>query len=175
MKINEDFMRGWLVGFFDGEGTIFHRGAGRGKKSVATHISATNTDKELIKTCSTYLNHFGIYHIISPRKRLQNPTWKPIETIMIYRGEDVLKFHKHIGFISPNKVEKLLKAIDWINRPKTKYDIAEIKRLYWEEGLSYRSIGERIGIKGRTGVKTLFDRWQIPRRDRLVALKNHYK
>lgn len=134
----------------------------------------TNTDMAIINRCREYLSHFEIHHVMNPRKKMSKPNWKQTYIVMIYRQEDILKFSEAIGFSSPKKVEKLANAIQWINRPRTKYDIEELKLMHWRDGLSFRGIAKELGLKGRSGIKYLFDRHNIPRRDRLTALKNHY-
>lgn len=177
MKHSEEFMKGWLRGIFDGEGTVFFRGKGTKDLHAGTHVSMSNTDKTIIDTCQGYLTELGIYCIVTPRKRLCNPHWKPIWNVCIYRNEDVIKFAEKVGFVSPAKAEKLSSAVVYINRQKTKYDIKELARMHWDEKLSYRKIADKYGLKSGTTIKQVFDRYEIPRRNRLegLAIFNHSK
>jgi hypothetical protein len=112
----------------------------------------------------------AIHCVLSSRKKMSKPHWKQVHNVMIYRQKDILKFADLIGFFCPLKVEKLSNAVEWINRSRTKYDLDELKRMYWDEGLSFSQIATRLGLKARGGVKALFDRWEIPRRDRVSAI-----
>jgi hypothetical protein len=173
MERTDDFKKGWLAGIFDGEGTIFFRGAGRKYRSAYTRISVGNTDKAIIEKCCEYLTYLHIdFFLYTQKPRKQN--WKEATVIIIGSQKGVLNFSKYVGFLCPHKAKKLSDAIKWITRPRTKYNLEELKKWHWEEGLSYRKIADRLGLKGRSSIKTLFDRWNIPHRDRLSGLKNHY-
>ncbi len=84
-RVVASFLR-WL---FEADGTVFSKG--RGRRVVA--LKAKNI--ELLRDVQILLLRWGIH------SRLDS------NALMIRRGEDIMRFARHIGFVSKKKVEKL--------------------------------------------------------------------
>jgi hypothetical protein len=174
MDHGEEFICGWLSGFFDGEGTILTPFAKNGKHR-SQHLSVVNTDLDMLNKCSEFLNRLGIHHIFHKRGRMGKPHWKQSYFIFIYRGESVVKFYNLVGFISKEKKEKLKDTVEYILRDRCKYDREILKKMYWEDGMSFREISDHFGLKSKSGnsIKRVFDRYKIPRRDSLCGFNKY--
>ncbi len=104
MPESEDYMRAWLRGFFDSEGSA--------PDPANRRVKASNTDMWLLDLAKRYLRKLGI------RASLQltvggNPTknQKPCYSVAITNQENLLKFSSLVGFTNPQKQKALDKAL----------------------------------------------------------------
>jgi hypothetical protein len=116
-----EFYKGWLQGFFDGEGGAYFSRYGARKSQVACDIRAANTDKVLIDFASKALTALGIehkiYHARTPKPATsRNPEGVYI-TVKIQKRDATLKYIELVGFLSPRKIEACKVIVAWINRP----------------------------------------------------------
>ncbi len=152
-----DYMRGWLRGFYDGEGWAvnFHgtRKSGKyaGKKTHTCEVGVGNTDKFLMERCADFLDALGVtsrYMLSETRDGV------PFHRIHICSGDGLRQFADQIGFYSKDKQARLEAALAWRWRPDRGKGIRlpynppadELKRLYVDEGLGYVAICRRTGL-----------------------------
>ena len=108
-----DYMRGWLRGFFDGEGGVRCK-VFDGKKFIkeGKEAYAVNTDPALIHRCESYLSALGITvfkttehpHVVNGRK-------KSFTKVHIGTYAGLIQFAKEIGFTTTWKRERLFEIL----------------------------------------------------------------
>lgn len=169
MTNNISFIRGWLSGFFDGDGSVgfYDRGD---RPSTTKYLVATNTDKSIIKFAEKCLKKLDIgFNIYKCKKRKRK--WKPAYMLYIARGDSIKKFGKLVGFRSKRKAKNLDELVEWINRPRNYRNGSvptkeQLEELYLGDKLSMREIGRRLGYKvdkgGGTSVKYWLLKYKIP-------------
>jgi len=169
-NLSEDFMCGWLRGFFDGEGSAIFLT----NKKVRYRVCVYNTDLGMIRLAIKYLEQLNIKCGILKRKNKQKEYWKDVYTLSISNSESILIFSDKIGFFCESKKKKLESMVSWIRRERTKYNIKELRSLYWESNFSIRQIAKKLNLKSGNSVKQLFIRHNIPIRKREEAVKIYY-
>ncbi|MFH1229268.1 MAG: LAGLIDADG family homing endonuclease [Candidatus Aenigmatarchaeota archaeon] len=104
------FLR-WL---YEGDGSAFSNGRGR------TSVSLKSNNIELLRDVQLLLLRFGIHSRIiwDDKKRIAKIKGREIVSkasgsLMIRRSESILKFSKHIGFVSQKKISKLGQAASY--------------------------------------------------------------
>lgn len=109
-KIVSSFLR-WL---YEGDGTVFSKGRGR------TSISLKSNNIELLRDVQLLLLRFGIHSRISWDEKSRVAKIKdreissgPSGSLMIRRSESIIKFWKHVGFVSKKKNDKLKIAAEY--------------------------------------------------------------
>jgi hypothetical protein len=144
-----EFRRGWLGGFFDGEGTcVFVKKCG--EKLHATYwLNIPNTDPALIEFSKRIMDELGIKYwtcIIDP-----GGNRKLCTCIRICRKDSIRKFKSMMPIYSPSKLAKFAELEQHFNRSKywqnsrwTPEVETEIKKLH-SEGLSLRAIVKKLG------------------------------
>lgn len=107
---------GWIAGFWDGEGSISIRKETNGKKHTTYYLSVGNTDLELMECCVQYLEALGIEHT-EFEQRVRHGR-KQFFIVHICKAEAIKRFAELIPIKSQDKVNKLKKIVEWIDRPK---------------------------------------------------------
>jgi hypothetical protein len=138
-----DYARGWLRGFFDGEGGI---------AAPIGRVSMSNTEASMIAAATRYLAMFGIV------PRMYTQTRKPhlpIMRLVISRRADVRTFIREIGSGIPRKRALMDEVLAYYDRPgqrrsraygppaPTKEHLTELV----ERGLRDYEIGPELGLK----------------------------
>lgn len=140
-----NFARGWLRGFFDGEGSAFFKTHSRsGKRHTNRYLTVGNTDIVLMHKCIEYLDLLGIEYTKFSRTKIAGR--KDFYVTNIVRKESIVKFAELVGFNAPEKQTKLEIMVHWINRDRTYYRMDEIVTLR-KEGISFREIARRLNMK----------------------------
>jgi hypothetical protein len=145
MTYSHDFMAGWLSGFFDGEGSAVLKETVNGKKHTNYFLSVSNTDAELMKQCSYFLDVLEIGHT-KWTYRAKTPNRKPFATLHICRAPDIIQFFLKVGFGAPHKAEILRKIVAWIERPAKYDDVLPVIAARNSKGESLRSIVLSLGL-----------------------------
>lgn len=110
--------KGWIIGFFDGEGYIGlwkrtdHR-VGY-KDTYRPSVVIANTDEKTINYLSEQLKEFGVPSYIKSRPGKGN--WRPYWTVEINGFERLKKFIAFIGNDSVTKKEQVLLVKEFIDR-----------------------------------------------------------
>jgi hypothetical protein len=144
-----EFKRGWLRGFFDGEGTCSLSTGGL-KRHMTYYLSIPNTDPYLIRFCRDAITELGIE---SWEKTYQRDGCLPCTIIRIGKRESILRFINEVGADSPDKQQRFTRLIEHFNRkewfqdsPWTPTVLARAKELK-EQGMSLRKIVKALGFK----------------------------
>lgn len=106
---NNDFMRGWLRGLWDGEGCVlFHSYNQDWRPASKTRtLTLANTDEHLINKCSTTLHDLGIPNHIYTQNGRGRLGSKQLWTVNITHRIAIMKFASIIGFECSDKAQKL--------------------------------------------------------------------
>lgn len=115
-----EFKRGWLRGFFDGEGCAYFSRKPGTIKPCSYGVAASNTDAVLVSTCKDYLDSFGIRYSVYYREK-QRKNCKPLWVVTINSTKSLKLFRSEIGFFSPKKIDALATILAWLERPGGKY------------------------------------------------------
>jgi len=135
-KVSEDYMKGYLAGMLDGEGSVSYSG-----------ISAiSNTNKEMIDRVSSYLSYFGIKHsvLLCLRDKRKDPrikSCKPIWNIRLSEKSNIAKYY----LLFKNDCTKSEKIKSWLNgeiRIKLR-DYYRIKSNAYNKKMNYKSSPEK--------------------------------
>jgi len=129
-KVVAAFLR-WL---FEADGTVFSRG--RGRRAVGLKAK----DLELLRDVQILLLRWGIHSRIVGN------------ALLIRRGEDIVKYAKHIGFVSRKKASKLEK-------------LAQEAESF---GRVHKQLSERIAAIHQRPPEDVYD-IEVPDRHRFVA------
>lgn len=149
-EMKKKYLKFWLRAFFDCEGWVTSR------KGQDRRIAAESVNHQQLHAISTSLEEkFKINSAIYKRKN------KDISGIHIYGKDNLLRFNKKIGFLHPDKKEKLNEAIrsykdyDWIFPKNVNETKSFVKTLLLEKAKVKRPHTIRIiSIKGKN-LKTL--------------------
>lgn len=99
----EGLMSGYIMGFFDGEGTIIYTPT---PNRVRCTMQWVNTCPEALELMYTLLQLKG-YH---PKRyrvlRQTKPHWKQAYRLDLHRGVDIRHFARELGSIIPEKDER---------------------------------------------------------------------
>ena len=120
MTESTDYIRGWLRGFYDGEGSVRfapYRN-GQGYMQICWEIYAVNTDYDLIQKGVDFLTVLGIPFKINETKMPYHDRKKVLYKIRIGTREGGLKFHELVGFTASWKAARLEGLVGWLRRPK---------------------------------------------------------
>lgn len=149
-KVVAAFLR-WL---YEGDGCVFSKGRG------SLSVSLRSNNIELLRDVQMLLLRFGIHSRIlwdkrqkSVRIKERNILSKPSGTLMIRRSEAVLKFWRHIGFVSQKKRVRMDQAM--------RYAKAHVHR-------THQSRTERIVEISKLPAQDVFD-IEVPEHHRFVA------
>ncbi len=118
------YARGWLRGFFDGEGSVRFRDYPnrRGYVDWCREIYAVNTDYVLIQKASTFLELLSVpFRINKTRMPYHKDSPKFLFKVRISTRVGVLAFHQEVGFTTAWKIERLQRLVVWLNRPRTPF------------------------------------------------------
>jgi hypothetical protein len=128
-QVRRAFMRGYLAGMIDGEGSIMmikerERRARyvrkNGEISMYKHtfyvpaISISNTNREIINTIHTYLTEFNIAHYVVPEHQdFRDKGWKTSKKILIRGWKRCKAFIEKISFefLAKSKQLDLMKQL----------------------------------------------------------------
>ena len=113
-------MRGWLRGFYDGEGWVtFWRGLNkkRGWATVTKEVGVGNTDLSLMVRCEEYLRAFSIRanRMLTVSKSKEG--FRDFHRLLISNNENIARFSAEIGFGSQEKTKKLEAILAFISSP----------------------------------------------------------
>lgn len=161
----------YVAGYFDGEG---HAGVYRdghwGMSFANTHLASLEAIRDFLG-CGT----------VQARSRANRTALgtKPMYHLVIRRVEDVRRVGRELlerCIVKRPALERLLAFVE--DKPSrhanhgrlAAMDRAELRRLYWDEGLSSAEIGELLGFT-HSSVEALFRRNGIPRRTRGEAMQ----
>lgn len=109
--------RGWVAGFFDGEGCVLFCRK-KGPKGNWTHmqyyLNASNTDRELVQAAHDFLGELGVKSKIEGPYQVgaKRPSWR----VQVYGAANIVAFHESIPLLCPPKIEKLAQVIAYIKR-----------------------------------------------------------
>lgn len=136
-RFSDEFLRGWMCAFLDGEGSVRQPRIGR------HGMDLTNTDPALIGFCVAVLNRFDIGWRINVTRR-DKPNWAQAFHIEINSLANVTKFARLFGAISPKKRKRLADTIRKARKANGREPSPQVlRRWYWQEGLSQLDIAER--------------------------------
>lgn len=146
MNYSKDFVRGWLSGLWDGEGSVIIRSHTNGKKHTTYYLTVTNTEPSIIQVCKQFLTNLEIkFTEWKPRQRKAHH--KMIYTLHVGQAESIQKFRQLIPLFSSHKQATLNQINNWVNRPKiTKYNPEKIVELY-SKGMSFRQIAKFYNLQ----------------------------
>lgn len=153
----------YLAGIIDGEGHI-----STNPKNKLVVIS--NTDPAIIAATQHALDLLGVQY--TTRDAWVREGNKKAFRINIGRHSEIIKLAVAVSLQSAQKYSALQAIADtplnsWSDDDQR---IEEIRLMYWRDGQSVRSIAAALGTsKGR--IEKVMDRYQIPRRDRITAVK----
>jgi hypothetical protein len=157
--------REYLAGIFDGEGWAVWQDNHR------PIIAIGNTDQDIIAAVSEALDDLEIEYRVYDRKPASE-RHKVMSVVQIQKREAMEMFIDLVPVRSQLKVSRL-QAIKSRRRflfPSER-PIAEMRRLYWEEGLSWRQVAEVLGIS-MCALKSWKDQAGIASRSRSSARTN---
>ena len=110
---NMEFYKGWISGFWDGEGSVSFYKTKQSPNSYNRALSVLNSEKNLIDKASQVLSTLGIksrLYVLTNRKgSLGNKT---LWVLKISDAHSIRKFAEQIGFQSKEKQDKLQKLLD---------------------------------------------------------------
>lgn len=144
--IDRDFLL-WFAGFFDGEGWLGRRTAGRNRTvaySMDIRQSIYNNGKKVMEEIQKHLGG-GVYYY-EPKQKNHNPVWN-WKISRRFEVLDLLKALEPHLKIKGERARELIKEIE--ARPKRYTQLgndekAKIKKLL-EEGKSYREVAKIVG------------------------------
>ncbi len=96
---SRNFIRGWINGFFHGDGSAY---ANRGDRSVSFH----STDRRLAKRIRSFLAGEDIASEIQVQRK-PNPKWQPLYSVRVRRRADISKVVQLLRPASPNRMRQL--------------------------------------------------------------------
>ncbi|MCD6477057.1 MAG: ATP-binding protein [Candidatus Aenigmarchaeota archaeon] len=112
-KVVASFLR-WL---YEGDGCVFSKGRG------SLSVSLRSNNIELLRDVQILLLRFGIHSRIlwEDKEKISEIAnrkikSKPSGNLMIRRSNSIIKFSKHIGFVSKKKKAKLKKAVEYAKK-----------------------------------------------------------
>lgn len=112
---NKEFLRWYLVGLFDADGTL----PKDPKKCKQLFIDVTFKDREFINEIRQKLNLFGVKTLKpycriakSPTSDYISKTWE----LRIRKRKDIISFLKNIGFLHPNKRKRMKKLLYYLDQ-----------------------------------------------------------
>lgn len=159
----------YLAGIIDGEGHVC-------SKPHYHYIQITNTDESIISATQEALDLLDIEYRTYD-KEAQQDTHQDFWRIVIGKREALETLADHVELQSEKKQRALVQIVNspygkngarW--RPNDSR-IAEVRKLYWEHGLSVRDIATRMGVsKGK--IEKVMVRYDIPTRERLEAVRH---
>ena len=100
IELSNSLKRGWLCGFFDGEGTV--------PRTNNRKVSAVGESPLLIKIAQRFLKDFGIQSRIEIHHRNPKPPRKLAQKVVIGGQDELKKFSELIGFREKRKQDTLL-------------------------------------------------------------------
>jgi hypothetical protein len=132
----------YIAGFFDGEGSITHNGSGYRITIPQTNFSVLNQ----------IANSVGAGHVMRVNKRQKH--WRQSWTYFISTQADVSRFLKKIYpylIVKRSRAREVLKTIQPIIETQRQRNLharllKSSARKLRQSGLSYRTIGRRLGI-----------------------------
>lgn len=130
----------YLAAITDGEGTV------SGPNVARPELSIANTDSALIDAIEECMNILGIDYWVNTRKP-KNPRHSKLTIVHVSKRKALDRFEEVVPLRSPEKLSRLRacnqrpRILDPEDRP-----LAKIKRLYWDEKLSWAMVAERMGI-----------------------------
>lgn len=168
---NSQFARGWLSGFFDGEGHIQFLRKEDGHHQTICRLYAGNTDPSLIKACGAALDLLSIDYRVYTYVKL--PPRKPLTTIYISRHASLLRFAKLVGFSSDPKTKTLERVVEYINSRGPIYTKEILFDLYVTKKMSFPDICRHFGkhSKQQWYFSKLMRNYGIKTRSQSVAIK----
>lgn len=143
---SDDEAAGYLAAMIDGEGCVTWRAPTSGGTKVARRVEIYNTDTEIIAAVLAACERLGIgAHAIE--RHHDNPRWKRSYIVTIGRRRGLERLASMVRLRAPGKREKLEQAVEsyrlTMSRPEDR-PLDEIRRLYYDEGLSTYEIGRRF-------------------------------
>jgi hypothetical protein len=105
-----EFMRGWLTGFFEGDGSCSTRLTG---KHLSRRVTVLATDRDAIDTFYGWLSKFGIQSIRREEKG-RRTNWKRQFSIRINIASEQVRFSETISPESPRRRAQISKMLDLI-------------------------------------------------------------
>ena len=136
-EINEDYIRG----FADGEGCVYFNYCG---KYLQKTILIGNTDYDLLKNISNFLNRLKIKHKIYRKKSFICNSWE----LQITAWDGIIKWDKYIGFNSGDKRKKLkelIKLSEKCEKLKRIKKLPLLKKLL-KSNLTYKEIAKKLKV-----------------------------
>jgi hypothetical protein len=110
MELSDSLKRGWLCGFFDGEGTV--------PRTNNRKVSAAGESPLLIKIALRFLKDVGIQARTEIHHKNPKPP-RPVAQKVVITGQDELKkFSELIGFREKRKQDTLLAILANYRKPK---------------------------------------------------------
>lgn len=163
-----DFKRGWLRGFFDGEGGAYwydNPPEVRTSRRRGTHhshkVEAANTDWTLIQNATDFLTDLGIGYRLRVVQKASPKSLKPCWRLEIQKGPDIIRFAELVGFTPGSKADTLSRIVHYVSTSNTylhqRVDVESMLRMY-DSGMSYRQIAAVVGYRSGDSVRGILSK-----------------
>jgi len=156
----------YIAGYFDGEGNVVFNAPPSRPNYVITGLCWTNTHLESLAAMQAFM---GCGRISKGRRMKLGR--RDIYSLEVRCRDDILRVGRQLLPRLVIKRQRLLEMVAFVrehrrSQPKTwgrlaALGVAEVRRLYWLEGLNQKQIGVRAGVPrnavavfmGRNGIK----------------------
>jgi hypothetical protein len=171
---------GYVAGFFDGEGSAgVYQTPTKGPNSTAWSVAFINTHRPVLDQIRVFL---GAGTIRERKCKKPGLSKKPVYSLVVSRIDDLRRILPPLIERCQIKADVLVRVLEHVanKKPATNWGKLatlgpkEIRRLYWEEGMSAGAIGDRAGGVGVRGVTNYMKRHKIPTRSRSESNRLSY-
>ena len=170
---SDEFLRGWLCAFLDGEGTV------RKPRPGSHGLQFYNTDTALVDFCKEALDHFDIgYGEYTTDQKGPNGEQRKLRYTIVVQGlKHAAKFARLIGCVAPAKRKNLALTLNkFRNKRFRPISEATLHHMYWDQNLSlakvayvwYKSDAEHYVSR----IRRRMNKFEIPYRTRSEAGKH---
>lgn len=145
----------YVAGYFDGEGNVRFKAAPSRPDYVLIGLMWSNTHLASLEAIRQFIG-CGIIRHRKPKARLDGTAYVPGHQLNVERVADIVRVSEQMLphlMIKRAKVEEML---HWARTHRTSAPITwgrvsevgeqEIRRLYWDEGLTHQQIANRLGV-----------------------------
>ena len=116
--MDREYARGWLRGFFDGEGGAYLSRYGK-KRHMTYSVGGFGTSKELMDKATEYLDLLDVPYKLYHTKNRGTKSGM-VYQLKIQTKIGLARFADEIGFTETRKRDKMAAILAWINRPEAR-------------------------------------------------------